>query len=360
MQNNTILEGYTKYYIKPVSLGGMTEITNKMQYNICKIYKTGGTGTGFLCNLPYNSIKIPFLITNNHILKEEDIGINKTITISFNIEKKEKIKNILINKSRITLTNEDLDFTLIEIKKNDNINLKYIFEIEENININEESLRNKFVHESIYSLHYPNGDNIVASFGLIKNINEKKIQHCCWTEEGSSGAPIITLKDHKVVGIHYGFKQYLNDATFIKSVILELSKYKNENILQGDNNQLFQLNVDYNLLNNNIIANYINNVNEQKERVIEDENSQSIIPFPEEKCDCFNILFEDSSNLVTVIIIPPYKDISKLFDIYIRYRKVKEISKDGIMFLYNGSIININQNMKISEVFQNNSNVIVV
>ena len=89
-------------------------------------------------------------------------------------------------------------------------------------------------------------------------------------------------------------------------------------------------------------------------------NSQSIIPFPEEKCDCFNILFEDSSNLVTVIIIPPYKDISKLFDIYIRYRKVKEISKDGIMFLYNGSIININQNMKISEVFQNNSNVIVV
>ena len=360
MQNSTILEGYTKYFIKPVSLGGMTEITKQMQYNICKIYKTGGTGTGFLCNLPYNSVKIPFLITNYHVLKKEYIGINKTITISFNIGGKEMIKNILINKSRITLTNKDLDFTLIEIKNNDNINLKYIFEIEENININEESLRNKFVQESIYSLHYPNGDNIVASFGLIKSINEKTIQHNCWTEEGSSGAPIITLKDHKVVGIHYGFKQNLNEAIFIKSVILELSKYKNDNILQGNNNQLFQLNVDYNLLNNNINDNYINNFNEQKERIIEDENSQSIIPFPEEKCDCFNILFEDSSNLLTVIIIPPYKDISKLFDIYIRYRKVKEISKDGIMFLYNGSIININQNMKISEVFQNNSNVIVV
>ena len=119
------------------------------------------------------------------------------------------------------------------------------------------------------------------------------------------------------------------------------------------------MNVDYNLFNN-INANYINNVNEQKERIIKDENSQSIIPFPEEKSDCFNILFEDSSNLITVIIIPPYKDISKLFDIYKRYRKDKDFSKDEIMFLYNGSIINIYQNIKISEVFQNNSNIIVV
>ena len=359
MQNSTILEGYTKYYIKPVSLEGIDKITKQMQYSICKIYKTGGTGTGFLCNLPYNSVRIPFLITNHHVLKEEDIRIDKTITISFNNEGKEKIERIKIDKSRITLTNKDLDFTLIEIKNKDNLNLNHIFEIEENINIDEEPLRHKFVQESIYSLHYPNGDNIVASFGLIKTINEKKIQHCCWTEEGSSGAPIITLKDHKVVGIHYGFKQNLNEATFIKSVILELSKYKNNNILQGDNNQLFQLNVDYNLFNN-INANYINNINEQKERIIKDENSQSIIPFPEEKSDCFNILFEDSSNLITVIIIPPYKDISKLFDIYKRYRKDKDFSKDEIMFLYNGSIINIYQNLKISEVFQNNSNIIVV
>ena len=360
MQNSTILEGYTKYFIKPVSLGGMTEITKQMQYNICKIYKTGGTGTGFLCNLPYNSVKIPFLITNNHVLKEEYIEINKTITISFNIGGKEMIKNILINKSRITLTNKDLDFTLIEIKNNDNIDLSHIFEIEENININEESLRNKFVQESIYSLHYPNGDNIVASFGLIKNINDKKIQHCCWTEEGSSGAPIITLKDHKVVGIHYGFKKNLNEAIFFKSVILELSKYKNDNIPQRDNNQLFQLNVDYNLLNNNINANYINKVNEQKEKIIEDENSGPIIPFPEENCTNYNIIFVDSSNLKTNIIIPPDKDVNILFDIYKRNRKIKDISNDDILFVYNGSFVDTNQNLKIKEVFQNFSKLTVI
>jgi hypothetical protein len=129
MQNSTILEGYTKYFIKPVSFGDMIKITKQMQYNICKIYRTGGTGTGFLCNLPYNSVKIPFLITNNHVLNEKDIRVNKTITISFSKEGKEEIKNISIDKSRITLTNEDLDYTLIEIKNKDNIYLTKIISI---------------------------------------------------------------------------------------------------------------------------------------------------------------------------------------------------------------------------------------
>jgi hypothetical protein len=200
-------------------------------------------------------------------------------------------------------------------------------------------------------LHYPNGDNIVASFGLIKTINEKKIQHCCWTEEGSSGAPIITLKDHKVVGIHYGFKQNLNEATFINSVILELSKYKNDNILQEDNNAISQMNVNYNLLNNNI--------NEQ-EIINEDENSQIIFSFPKEKCERYNIIFEDSSYFTTKIIIPLDKDVRKLFEIYKRNRKSKDILKDEISFFYNGSFIDDNQNMKIKEVFQNLSRLIVI
>ena len=360
MENRTILEGYTKYFIKPVSLELMIKITKQMQFSVCKIYKKESIGTGFLCNLPYNSHNIPFLITNYHILNEEDIKINKTVTISFNNEGNEIIKNILIDKSRITLTNNVLDFTIIEIKNKDNINLNYIFEIEENINIDEESLKNKYADESIYTLHYPKGENIEASFGLIKAINDNKIKHSCWTEGGSSGAPILTLNNSKIIAIHYGFKSNLNEATLIKSVILELSKYKSENILQENNTELFQLNTNYNLFNSNMNASHINNVNIQKERIIEDQNFQSIIPFPEEKCDPFNILFEDSSNLVTVIIIPPYKDIGKLFDIYKRYRKVQDISYDEIMFLYNGSIININQNIKISEVFQNNSNVTVV
>ena len=254
VKSNTILEGNINNSIKPVSLEGMIKITEQMKYSICKIYKiykigSTGSGTGFLCNLPYNSTKTPFLITNNHIINEKEIENNANITISFNNE--EIFRDILIDKSRITLTNKDLDFTIIEIKNKDNINLDNILELDENIMISEKFINKKYTDESIYSLHYPKGENIEASFGLIKGINAEKINHSCITEDGSSGAPILTLKNFKVVGIHYGFKKgfNFNKGTVIQYIILELKKYKNNNILQEDN------------LNNNINNQYNNNYN---------------------------------------------------------------------------------------------------
>ena len=196
MENSTILEEYIKNSVKPISLEGMCKITEQMKYSICKIYKIGSTGTGFLCNLPYKSIKIPFLITNNHILNEKEIENNKKIAISFNNEK--IFMDILIDESRITLTNKDLDFTLIEIKNKDNISLNNILELDKNIMIEEDYINKKYTDESIYTLHYPKGDNIVASFGLIKGINNQNINHSCCTEEGSSGAPILSLKNLNV------------------------------------------------------------------------------------------------------------------------------------------------------------------
>jgi len=226
MENNMILEGYTRNSVNPIPLEGMIKITEQMKYSVCKIYKIGANGTGFLCNMPYNSVKKPFLITNNHVLNEKDIEINKKIKISFNNDK--IYKYLLIDKTRITLTNKDLDFTIIEIKNKDNINLNNILELDENINIGEEYINEKYTNESIYSLHYPKGGNIVASFGLIKGINSNKIKHSCCTEDGSSGAPILLLKDFKVFGIHYGFKKnlILNEGTLIKSVKLELNPNK--------------------------------------------------------------------------------------------------------------------------------------
>ena len=370
MENSTILEEYIKNSVKPISLEGMSKITEQMKYSICKIYKIGSTGTGFLCNLPYKSIKIPFLITNNHILNEKEIENNKKIAISFNNEK--IFMDILIDESRITLTNKDLDFTLIEIKNKDNISLNNILELDKNIMIEEDYINKKYTDESIYTLHYPKGDNIVASFGLIKGINNQNINHSCCTEEGSSGAPILSLKNLNVVGIHFGFKQgfKFNQGTIIKYAIIELNKIKKKKILQEDYNKSFPLNANNNLFNNNINVNYnlfknmninyIKSVNEQKERIIKYENSQAIIAFPEEKCELYNIIFEDSSNFKTNIIIPPYKEISQLFDIYKRNMNVKDISKDEISFAYNGSFININQNKKISEVFRDHSKLNVI
>jgi len=143
----------------------------------------------------------------------------------------------------------------------------------------------------------------------------------------------------------------LNEGAFINSVILELRKYKSDNIHQEDNNTIFQMNDNYNLFNNN--------VNEQ-ERIIEDENSLIIIPFQKEQCDRYNIIFEDSSFFKTIIIMPLDKDVRKLFEIYKRNRKSKDILKDEILFVYNGSFFDANQNMKIKDVFQNLSKLTVI
>ena len=58
--------------------------------------------------------------------------------------------------------------------------------------------------------------------------------------------------------------------------------------------------------------------------------------------------------------MPLDKDVRKLFEIYKKNKKSKDISKDEILFVYNGSLFDTNQNMKIKEVFQNFSKLTVI
>ena len=90
-------------------------ITNKqLKYYICKIYINHKIGTGFFCYLPFFGAKLlPVLITNNHLLKEEDILLNKKIQFSFDNDKYKR--ELIITQERRTYTNYDIDITIIEI-----------------------------------------------------------------------------------------------------------------------------------------------------------------------------------------------------------------------------------------------------
>ena len=56
-------------------------------------------------------------------------------------------------------------------------------------------------------MHYPKG-KLNVSFGIINNIiDNKKINHKCTTEDGSSGCPILSFETFKVIGIHYGLSK---------------------------------------------------------------------------------------------------------------------------------------------------------
>ena len=85
-----------------VSIEKTKTILYQMENCICKIYKNNEViGTGFLCKIPFNNYLLKVLITNNHILNENDIENNNIIDISiYNKDKKEEIKEIIINKKR--------------------------------------------------------------------------------------------------------------------------------------------------------------------------------------------------------------------------------------------------------------------
>jgi hypothetical protein len=53
-------------------------IINQLNNYVCKIYKSNGdNATGFFCYIPFSYTLLPVLITNNHVLNEEDIKANR-------------------------------------------------------------------------------------------------------------------------------------------------------------------------------------------------------------------------------------------------------------------------------------------
>ena len=146
-------ETYLDKYPRPVSIEGTKKILDQLKINICKIYKRDGSkNTGFFCNISYNNIIIPVMVTNNHVIDENYIKENKEIQITLYDDKEKKI--IKLNDNRKIYTNKQYDITIIEInKKKDNIN--NFMEIDEKIFKNSNEIYN---NQSIYILHYPYSD----------------------------------------------------------------------------------------------------------------------------------------------------------------------------------------------------------
>ena len=268
-------EGKNENYPKWVSLETTEEIMQQMKTKICKIYlKNGKKGTGFFCKILLSKkIKTNVLITCNHIIDEKVIENKEEITLEINSVNEPirlKLKNILI------YTNDKYDITIIEIKKDDKINCNY-FEFENNKYIE------KNIKESIYILHYPGNENISVSYGIIDSINsidEYEFIHYCSTDNGSSGSPIINLKNKNIIGIHKGANKGLKDkynlGIFLKFPIDEYIQQNYKEKYAIEFNKKFKMNIntnikkldlgnkenkfeseisDYNLIDNNIEIN---------------------------------------------------------------------------------------------------------
>ena len=161
---------------------------------VCKIMTKIKTGIGFFCDIPQKCIKI--LITNNHIIDKAFLDNENKLNYSITEDDKEIFKEINLKKERYKLTDELLDFTIIEILEEDNIN-NYL-EINNMYNENDQ----------IFSFQYPNGESLNYTHGKIIGKKDNYLIYDVGTRGGSSGSPIILMNNLKVIGLHKG---YLND-----------------------------------------------------------------------------------------------------------------------------------------------------
>ena len=192
----------------------------------CKIL-SGNKGSGFFCEIKVNNKLMKVLFTNNHVIN----NLNSDIKIEHNREKK-----IIKLNNRFKYTNEELDYTCIEIKEEDGIN--NYFKIDKNINNNNPY--EEYKYDEFVMIQYPGGDDVSFAEGYIKNIKDENILYSMNTEFGSSGSPLILdTRNLKIIGIHYSKTSDDGDekkAIFIKYIIEDIEKQLNNNNRLNYNN----------------------------------------------------------------------------------------------------------------------------
>ena len=159
----------------------------KMDFIIENGQSESKTGAGFVCNISH----IKAFITNNHILNQEFLDNEKKLIIyNYKNEKKE----INLELDRYKYTDKELDFTIIEIIKEDNI--KDFLEIDEFIDSTD------YKNKKICLLQYAEGDKLKYSDGENFGLKDNFLLYSVGKVGSTSGSPIILIDNKKLIGLH--------------------------------------------------------------------------------------------------------------------------------------------------------------
>ena len=152
-------------------------------------------GTGFFCKIPYKNSVIQVLITHHSVVYDFSRGLDKKIKVCVNF----KEYNLNVDKNQIIYSSYECNIVIIRINEQDNIN--NFFELDEKIYNNELEIFCK--KHFVYMLSFSKDENPRISFGdAFEKISDFEIKHICFSEVGSSGAPILDYYSNKVIGIH--------------------------------------------------------------------------------------------------------------------------------------------------------------
>ena len=217
-------------YPTMISFDCIERILEQMKNSVCRIkLMDGSLGSGFFCKIPFGSKDkfLPILVTNNHLINKLVLE-NKEEPIFVYTKNNQKYKTFYLD-NRIYYTNEEYDITFIEIKENsddihnflelDDNTIENIFEDKNDANDNHHFY---YIKETIYIMQYPEG-NLSVSYGILDKVSKSNIfdfNHLCSTKGGSSGSPILNIKNNKVFGIH---KQASTIINFNKGSFLDIA-----------------------------------------------------------------------------------------------------------------------------------------
>lgn len=185
----------------------------KGSLSVCKIQYPSLNGNGFVGGTGFfikfkkdnNDMKYQyFLMTCEHVIEKKMIDANIfSIDIFYHYENIHK--TITLNQERFIKeykTDYNVDITIIEILKEDDISWVYFLEPDYEMKKNN---FDNYLQSKIIIHQFPLSNEQCYSEGKITDVikDEKKIIYKCSTEKGSSGSPIMKEDSKLVFGVHF-------------------------------------------------------------------------------------------------------------------------------------------------------------
>ena len=263
---------------------------------VCKIIRKTKYGSGFFCEVPEKNMKL--LITNNHILNEAFLKEGNKISYMISENENEFFYEIDLEKDRYKLTNNALDFTIIEILNEDNI--------KNFLKINYEPYA---MNDEIFAYRYAGGVKLGFSFGKFLQKENNILKYDIPAKRDSSGAPLLLVKNSKVIGVHYKDTVFNAEKVTIgipiEAIINKISYIKCTYEI---------LDTNYVLIMNNTDGTEINKEIESKIKILNNGKEEKLVFFKkfdkigiktiyfsiEKKLNDMSFLFNNCTNLKTV------------------------------------------------------------
>ena len=164
------------------------------------VENNGIKGTGFFCKLkiPKSNDFLPVLITATQLYTKDDFYIDKRV--KFKIQENDFILGV--DDFRKSYINDTYEIAILEVKRNDGIDVDSFLEIESYDNFQPDKL---YKNKNLGLVTFNKEDKIYEALKFtIKEINRNlyDFQYTCELNEDFKGYPIINIDKNKIVGLH--------------------------------------------------------------------------------------------------------------------------------------------------------------